>query len=231
MQKKPILVCLYCFAHFLIFSPPLLKVIEEAAKWKYICFNKRLSPPLHPSPCPPLLPLLPLLMQTEVNLWQRTSSNSSSGSGGGIGVGATMRSEALLLYFTLLQIAGAGFPEDSEPISISHGNCEYILISSISLPFLSLQVPPHSFSCTLLPFPCYHPLHKSSSLLLSHSFYLVLLHIPLNLCFLCNPHVYLHSMHFECLECNLAPKDRLSTHTQMKDLKQHLKRSLPHIKG
>ncbi|XP_033475121.1 semaphorin-6A isoform X1 [Epinephelus lanceolatus] len=33
-----------------------------------------------------------------------------------------MRSEALLLYFTLLQIAGAGFPEDSEPISISHGN-------------------------------------------------------------------------------------------------------------
>ncbi|KAM8864918.1 semaphorin-6A isoform 2-T3 [Synchiropus picturatus] len=33
-----------------------------------------------------------------------------------------MRSEALLLYFTLLQIAGAGFPEDSQPISISHGN-------------------------------------------------------------------------------------------------------------
>ncbi|CAN9513082.1 unnamed protein product [Ophioblennius macclurei] len=33
-----------------------------------------------------------------------------------------MRSEALLFYFTLLQIAGAGFPEDSEPISISHGN-------------------------------------------------------------------------------------------------------------
>ncbi|XP_033946794.1 semaphorin-6A isoform X2 [Pseudochaenichthys georgianus] len=33
-----------------------------------------------------------------------------------------MRSEALLLYFTLLQLAGAGFPEDSEPISISHGN-------------------------------------------------------------------------------------------------------------
>ncbi|XP_058491635.1 semaphorin-6A isoform X3 [Solea solea] len=33
-----------------------------------------------------------------------------------------MRSEALLLYFTLVQIAGAGFPEDSEPISISHGN-------------------------------------------------------------------------------------------------------------
>ncbi|KAI1900242.1 hypothetical protein AGOR_G00047980 [Albula goreensis] len=33
-----------------------------------------------------------------------------------------MRSEALLLYFTLLQFAGAGFPEDSEPISISHGN-------------------------------------------------------------------------------------------------------------
>lgn len=152
-------------------------------------------------------------MQTEVNLWQRTSSNSSSGSNGGIGVGATMRSEALLLYFTLLQIAGAGFPEDSEPISISHGNCEYILISSISLPFLSLQVPPRSFSCTLLPFPCYLPLHKSSSLLRSHLFYLVLLHIPLNLCFLCNPHVYLQSMHFECLECNLAPKDRLSTHT------------------
>ncbi|XP_056274128.1 semaphorin-6A isoform X2 [Pseudoliparis swirei] len=33
-----------------------------------------------------------------------------------------MRSEALLLYFTLLHTAGAGFPEDSEPISISHGN-------------------------------------------------------------------------------------------------------------
>ncbi|XP_055980318.1 semaphorin-6A isoform X2 [Sorex fumeus] len=33
-----------------------------------------------------------------------------------------MRSEALLLYFTLLHCAGAGFPEDSEPISISHGN-------------------------------------------------------------------------------------------------------------
>uniref|UniRef100_A0A8C5BGQ5 Sema domain-containing protein n=1 Tax=Gadus morhua TaxID=8049 RepID=A0A8C5BGQ5_GADMO len=32
-----------------------------------------------------------------------------------------MRSEALLLYFTLLQLAGAGFPEDTEPISISHG--------------------------------------------------------------------------------------------------------------
>uniref|UniRef100_A0A0D9RQB8 Semaphorin-6A n=1 Tax=Chlorocebus sabaeus TaxID=60711 RepID=A0A0D9RQB8_CHLSB len=31
-------------------------------------------------------------------------------------------SEALLLYFTLLHFAGAGFPEDSEPISISHGN-------------------------------------------------------------------------------------------------------------
>ncbi|XP_068032539.1 semaphorin-6A isoform X3 [Anomalospiza imberbis] len=33
-----------------------------------------------------------------------------------------MRSEALLLYFTLLHFVGAGFPEDSEPISISHGN-------------------------------------------------------------------------------------------------------------
>ncbi|KAF4014875.1 hypothetical protein G4228_006170 [Cervus hanglu yarkandensis] len=33
-----------------------------------------------------------------------------------------MRSEALLLYFTLLHCAGAAFPEDSEPISISHGN-------------------------------------------------------------------------------------------------------------
>ncbi|XP_014652069.1 PREDICTED: semaphorin-6A isoform X2 [Ceratotherium simum simum] len=33
-----------------------------------------------------------------------------------------MRSEALLLYFTLLHFTGAGFPEDSEPISISHGN-------------------------------------------------------------------------------------------------------------
>ncbi|XP_077200471.1 semaphorin-6A isoform X4 [Paroedura picta] len=33
-----------------------------------------------------------------------------------------MRSEALLLYFTLLHFAEAVFPEDSEPISISHGN-------------------------------------------------------------------------------------------------------------
>nr|XP_044989197.1 semaphorin-6A isoform X3 [Jaculus jaculus] len=33
-----------------------------------------------------------------------------------------MRPEALLLYLTLLRFAGAGFPEDSEPISISHGN-------------------------------------------------------------------------------------------------------------
>ncbi|XP_075457319.1 semaphorin-6A isoform X4 [Ascaphus truei] len=33
-----------------------------------------------------------------------------------------MRSEALLLYFTILHFAEAGFPEDSEPISISHGN-------------------------------------------------------------------------------------------------------------
>ncbi|XP_012968191.1 semaphorin-6A isoform X3 [Mesocricetus auratus] len=33
-----------------------------------------------------------------------------------------MRPEALLLCLTLLHSAGAGFPEDSEPISISHGN-------------------------------------------------------------------------------------------------------------
>ncbi|XP_061623667.1 semaphorin-6A isoform X3 [Phyllopteryx taeniolatus] len=33
-----------------------------------------------------------------------------------------MRSEAFLLCFTLLHLVGAGFPEDSEPISISHGN-------------------------------------------------------------------------------------------------------------
>ncbi|XP_052598122.1 semaphorin-6A isoform X3 [Peromyscus californicus insignis] len=33
-----------------------------------------------------------------------------------------MRPEALLLSLTLLHSAGAGFPEDSEPISISHGN-------------------------------------------------------------------------------------------------------------
>ncbi|XP_078422649.1 semaphorin-6A isoform X1 [Cetorhinus maximus] len=33
-----------------------------------------------------------------------------------------MKSEALLLYFSLLHFAGAGFPEDSEPISIAHGN-------------------------------------------------------------------------------------------------------------
>uniref|UniRef100_A0A672MFG0 Sema domain-containing protein n=1 Tax=Sinocyclocheilus grahami TaxID=75366 RepID=A0A672MFG0_SINGR len=35
-----------------------------------------------------------------------------------------MRSQALLLYFTVLQTAGAAFPEDTEPISISHSNCE-----------------------------------------------------------------------------------------------------------
>lgn len=34
----------------------------------------------------------------------------------------TMRPAALLLCLTLLRCAGAGFPEDSEPISISHGN-------------------------------------------------------------------------------------------------------------
>ncbi|XP_032741680.1 semaphorin-6A isoform X3 [Rattus rattus] len=33
-----------------------------------------------------------------------------------------MRPAALLLCLTLLRCAGAGFPEDSEPISISHGN-------------------------------------------------------------------------------------------------------------
>ncbi|XP_065126298.1 semaphorin-6A isoform X2 [Paramisgurnus dabryanus] len=33
-----------------------------------------------------------------------------------------MRSGLLLLYFTLVQMAGAAFPEDSEPITISHGN-------------------------------------------------------------------------------------------------------------
>ncbi|NP_956286.1 semaphorin-6A precursor [Danio rerio] len=33
-----------------------------------------------------------------------------------------MRAQALLLYLTLLQTAGAAFPEDTEPISIAHGN-------------------------------------------------------------------------------------------------------------
>uniref|UniRef100_A0A8C1VYL7 Semaphorin 6A n=1 Tax=Cyprinus carpio TaxID=7962 RepID=A0A8C1VYL7_CYPCA len=33
-----------------------------------------------------------------------------------------MRSQALLLYLTVLQTAGAAFPEDTEPISISHSN-------------------------------------------------------------------------------------------------------------
>ncbi|XP_077096512.1 semaphorin-6A isoform X6 [Siphateles boraxobius] len=33
-----------------------------------------------------------------------------------------MRSQALLLYFSVLQTAGAAFPEDSEPISVSHVN-------------------------------------------------------------------------------------------------------------
>lgn len=59
----------------------------------------------------------------------------------------------MLLYFTLLQIAGAGFPEDSEPISISHSNCEYICISYFSSIYIfSLRCPPchySLFSCTL----------------------------------------------------------------------------------
>lgn len=52
-----------------------------------------------------------------------------------------MRSEALLLYFTLLQIAGAGFPEDSEPISISHGNCKYIIFSTLFIHFFFARAP------------------------------------------------------------------------------------------
>lgn len=48
-----------------------------------------------------------------------------------------MRSEALLLYFTLLHCAGAAFPEDSEPISISHGNCKYRPLSH-SLPLRAI---------------------------------------------------------------------------------------------
>ncbi|XP_077096511.1 semaphorin-6A isoform X5 [Siphateles boraxobius] len=35
---------------------------------------------------------------------------------------SNMRSQALLLYFSVLQTAGAAFPEDSEPISVSHVN-------------------------------------------------------------------------------------------------------------
>ncbi|KAI7797388.1 putative semaphorin-6A, partial [Triplophysa rosa] len=40
----------------------------------------------------------------------------------GRGAQGKMRSEVLLLYFSLLQTARAAFPEDTEPITISHGN-------------------------------------------------------------------------------------------------------------
>lgn len=52
----------------------------------------------------------------------------------GRGEQGNMRSGLLLLYFTLVQMAGAAFPEDTEPITISHGNCESL-----------------SFHCSLLP--------------------------------------------------------------------------------
>lgn len=152
-----------------------------------------------------------------------------------------MRSEALLLYFTLLQIAGAGFPEDSEPISISHGNCKYIIIFFSSpfslfffpcvLSFLSLPVRPHS----LPALPLLSVLHSESSPppLLTNSLtcpLLLLLDIPLNPLLPVPPSTLtrpLLSMRFEGVECNLVPKDRLSLHAKMKDLKQYLKRSPP----
>lgn len=121
----------------------------------------------------------------------------------------------MLLYFTLLQIAGAGFPEDSEPISISHSNCEYICISYFSfiyiffsaLSSLSLQlVFMHSFASP----PCF-PLHKSFG---SRALSLV----PA-LFLLSTPNLHLHSKYFEGAGCNLAPKDRLSTYTKNGGLK------------
>ncbi len=135
---------------------------------------------------PLLLPLLSLSVQAEVHLQQRTSSSSSSGSSS---VGATMRSEALLLYFTLLQIAGAGFPEDSEPISISHGNCKCIFISFLLFCF------PRLVHCPFSPFKSISPCTLFSLLFVLH-FANPLLHISLTcsmlllstLAFLCNPH-------------------------------------------
>uniref|UniRef100_I3LZ35 Semaphorin 6A n=1 Tax=Ictidomys tridecemlineatus TaxID=43179 RepID=I3LZ35_ICTTR len=59
-----------------------------------------------------------------------------------------MRSEALLLYFTLLHFAGAGFPEDSEPISISHGNCKYHKLARLT--FLQTQKMTCLDSCLTL---------------------------------------------------------------------------------
>lgn len=146
-----------------------------------------------------------------------------------------MRSEALLLYFTLLQIAGAGFPEDSEPISISHGNCKYILTSSSLLlgtvPPL-ITSPPSLSPCTLFPLRFVFHVANPPSQYLSHLFYPFCCSTSLSTpCFPLQPPPPLHWIHFEGTECNLAPKDSLSTHTKMKDLKQHLKRSPPHIKG
>lgn len=153
-----------------------------------------------------------------------------------------MRSEALLLYFTLLQIAGAGFPEDSEPISISHGNCKYIFslcFSSLSFglnfstsgrTLLSFQVGPFcspSFSFTL-----FRLLYKSTpSRYLSHLFYPFTIPHPSQPLPLPQPPPPLKWTHSEGMVCKLVPKDRPSTHTKMKDLRQHLKRSPPHIKG
>lgn len=58
-----------------------------------------------------------------------------------------------MLYFTLLHTAGAGFPEDSEPISISHGNCKFIFLSSYFLCiFFDLEISTdthHSKTCPL----------------------------------------------------------------------------------
>lgn len=56
----------------------------------------------------------------------------------------TMRPAALLLCLTLLRCAGAGFPEDSEPISISHGNCKYHTLTPCGFwGHLSLLHQPH----------------------------------------------------------------------------------------
>lgn len=150
-----------------------------------------------------------------------------------------MRSEALVLYFTLLQIAGAGFPEDSEPISISHGNCKcfFPCFSLFSLGYylfscaqsiLSLEVVSllSLFSLFVLYFRTLHSQYVSHLVSLftlptPSQLVLPLQHLP-------SPQNWTPSAG---LECKLAPKDGPYTWTKIKDLRQHLKLSPPHMIG
>lgn len=151
-----------------------------------------------------------------------------------------MRSEALVLYFTLLQIAGAGFPEDSEPISISHGNCKCFFFSCFSFfslgyylcscarSILSLEVVPllSLFSLFVLYF------RTLFSQYVSHLFNLFTSPTPSQLA--C-PLQQLPSLEkwtpSAGLECILAAKDGPYTWAKIKELRQHLKWSPPHIIG